>query len=183
MKRRAVLAGLGALMLPGGARSEGRMIDDFSGDPGARWEFVSDRVMGGVSSGRVAFEPAGEGVALHLTGEVSTKNRGGFLQARRDLPQRLERGAQGLELRVKGNGARYYLHVRTPGAVMPWSFYQAGFEAPERWATVRVPFSAFAAKGGVIGGALKPQSVKSLGVVAYGADYTADLWVARIGVY
>lgn len=183
MRRRAVLAGLGALAVSGTARGEARMIDDFSGDPAGRWDFLTDRVMGGVSTGRVSFERVGGGDALHLEGEVSTRNRGGFIQTRRDLPERLPAEAQGIELRVKGNGARYFLHVKTPGTVMPWSFYQAGFVAPDRWTEVRVPFAAFEAKGGTLGGRLKPRAVKSLGVVAYGADYTADLWVAEIRVY
>ena len=36
-----------------------QMIEDFSCTPDARWEFISDQVMGGVSTGTVALEREG----------------------------------------------------------------------------------------------------------------------------
>ena len=62
-----------------------QMIEDFSGTPDARWEFISDQVMGGVSTGTVALEREGPQGFVHLTGDVSTKNNGGFIQARLQL--------------------------------------------------------------------------------------------------
>lgn len=70
-----------AIALMGSAADGGeRMIEDFSGTPEARWAFISDQVMGGVSTGKVALEREGEQGYLRLTGDVSTKNRGGLFR-------------------------------------------------------------------------------------------------------
>ena len=55
------------------------MIEDFTGTPAVRWEFISDQVMGGVSTGNVSLEREGDQSILHLQGVVSTKNNGGFI--------------------------------------------------------------------------------------------------------
>lgn len=148
-------------------------IEDFSGSPAARWDFFSDQVMGGVSQGQVTITSEG----LHLTGEVSTENNGGFIQARLKTP--LPDGTTAIALRVKGNGARYYLHLRTRGTLLPWRFWQAGFDTTGGWQEVTLPLSAFKPQGGARG-TLTAGNVGSLAVVAYGANYSADLRVSDI---
>jgi len=145
------------------------------------WSFLSDQVMGGVSEGRSAYSEENGAGYLRLTGEVSTENRGGFLQMRRDF--RPPEAAEGIVLRVRGNGARYYVHLRTAGLKLPWQFYQAAFETTPDWREVRIPFSAFEPKGGFQRAMLRPETVRSLGIAAYGADYSADVSVAAVGVY
>ena len=54
----------------------------FNADSGRYWQYVSDRVMGGVSDGQVALEQDGEMYYARLTGNVSTANNGGFIQLR-----------------------------------------------------------------------------------------------------
>ena len=54
----------------------------FTADSGKYWQYVSDRVMGGVSDGQVTLEQDGEMYYARLTGNVSTKNNGGFIQLR-----------------------------------------------------------------------------------------------------
>ncbi len=159
------------------------MIEDFSGTPASRWEFISDQVMGGVSTGQVSLESEAGQTVLHLQGAVSTKNNGGFIQARLKLPQRLPKAARGLELKVRGNGQTYYLHARTSGTVLPWNFYQAPFDVTADWKVVRIPFQDFKAQGRLLRGALLAEAIKSLAVVAYGRDHTADVSVASIGYY
>ncbi|SIO46488.1 Complex I intermediate-associated protein 30 (CIA30) [Rhodovulum sp. ES.010] len=145
------------------------------------WSFLSDQVMGGVSDGRAAYAEEGETGFLRLTGDVSTENRGGFLQMRRDIDP--PEGAEGLVLKVRGNGERYYVHLRTRGLKMPWQFYQAPFETSADWREVRIPFSAFAPKGGFQRATLRPGTVESLGIAAYGRDHVADVSVAGVGFY
>ena len=60
-------------------------VDDFSGDVGSRWEFIADRVMGGISYGEVRFSDDLGGHVMTLSGTVSTDNNGGFIQTRREL--------------------------------------------------------------------------------------------------
>lgn len=175
----ALLLGLAGGMVQGGER----MLEDFKGAPEARWSFLSDRVMGGVSSGTVAFEAVDGQMALRLKGDVSTKNNGGFIQARLMLSEALPEASEGLELRVRGNGQGYYIHIRTGGTVLPWNFYQAPFEAGGDWSVVRIPFSAFKAQGMLLRKSLNAGAVKSIAVVAYGRDYAADVLVSEIGTY
>ena len=52
----------------------------FNIESGNNWRYVSDRVMGGVSDGQVFLEQDGNVIYARLTGNVSTRNRGGFIQ-------------------------------------------------------------------------------------------------------
>jgi len=174
MKQIAALAMILALAAPPANATE---IDDFSGDPAARWGFFTDQVMGGVSTGETRFS----GGALQLTGDVSTANNGGFIQARLRLAERMPEGARAVVLRVRGNGARYYVHLRTGGTMLPWHYYQAPFETSADWTEVRLPFSAFVPSTRMVRRSPDPASVRSIAVVAYGADYRADLSVDWIG--
>lgn len=159
------------------------MIEDFSDKPAARWEFISDQVMGGVSSGNVSIKTEDGQTALHLQGVVSTENNGGFIQARLKLSERLPKTSSGLELKVRGNGQTYYIHARTGGTILPWNFYQAAFDATSDWMVVRIPFDEFTAQGRMLRETLLADAVKSIAVVAYGRDHMADVLVASIGYY
>lgn len=174
MKALAVLAmTLSLNALPADATE----IDTFASSPAARWDFFTDQVMGGVSSGQVTF-PQG---MLRLSGTVSTANNGGFIQARLKLPERLPDTARGLVLRVRGNGDRYFVHLRTGGTLLPWHFYQASFATTDDWAEVHLPFTAFEPSTRMIRSAPKPDAVRSVAVVAYGHDHEADVSVDWIG--
>ena len=50
-----------------------------------RWELLSDRVMGGVSSGRLSRETVSGRPAIRMQGDVSLANNGGFIQMALDL--------------------------------------------------------------------------------------------------
>ena len=54
----------------------------FTQDSAKYWQYLSDRTMGGVSDGEAALEQDGEMFFARLTGNVSTKNNGGFIQLR-----------------------------------------------------------------------------------------------------
>ncbi|WP_298864169.1 CIA30 family protein [uncultured Sulfitobacter sp.] len=148
-----------------------------------RWEYFSDQVMGGVSEGRATFEEAAGAPILRLTGRVSTENRGGFIQARAKLEGTLPTEAKGVILNVRGNNETYYVHLRTSRTLLPWQFYQAAFTASETWQEVRIPFSDFAPYGRLLGKTFKVESVRSVAIVAFGKDYTADLSVKFVGIY
>lgn len=152
-------------------------IDDFSKNPAARWAFFADTVMGGVSTGQASFPDA----ALRLTGTVSTENNGGFIQARLKLPERMPKDATALVLRVRGNGAGYFVHLRTGATILPWQYYQAAFPTSGSWSEIRLPFTAFAPSTKLLRQTPDPASVRSVAIVAFGADYEADVWVDWIG--
>ena len=159
------------------------MLEDFSGPNAANWRFFTDQVMGGVSEGQARVEEVAGETALHLTGSVSTANRGGFIQARLDLDATLPPDSKGIAVRVRGDGQRYFIHLRTSGSVLPWQYYQAGFDTGPDWTEVRLPWSVFEASGRMLRDVPKPQAVRSLAIVAYGRDHEADVSVAQIGTY
>ena len=95
------------------------LIDDLSkpfpaAANGARWEILSDLVMGGVSAGRLTREVVDGRPAISLRGEVSLENNGGFIQMALDLDPAGAavdaRGFTGLEILVRGNDEDYGLH-------------------------------------------------------------------------
>jgi monofunctional biosynthetic peptidoglycan transglycosylase len=133
------------------------------GEPG--WYTVDDNVMGGVSSSAVTVIEPGN---LLFSGTMSLDNNGGFSSARSDwLPMDLS-SADGILLRVLGDGKTYRLRIRTAEAG-PEISYNAYFETKaESWQVVYVPFSAMVPtfRGFVMDvGALNPATIGSFGLM------------------
>lgn len=167
------------------------LLEDFSGVPQDRWEFIADTVMGGVSSGTVQFlSDNGQGL-LKLTGTVSTANNGGFIQGRLPLEQTttptLPDTAKGIWIKARGNGQKYFVHARTSGTILPWQYYQAAFEVTNDWQVIELPWASFKPSGGLSGSLLRDEprasKIKSIAIVAFGRDHEADVEVAQIGYY
>ena len=171
------------------AAPETLLIDDFSRDGvsaiGTPWQTFTDRVMGGVSDGKARYETLDGKRCLRLQGEVSLENRGGFVQAAMPLVKAAGAfdagGFEGIRLWVKGNGRRYYIHLRTEDTRLPWQYYAAGFDAGATWEKVDIPFSAFAGEN--LRPALDRRKLKRLAIVAAKEAFTADVAVARIEFY
>ena len=159
------------------------IIEDFTMQPETRWRFFTDQVMGGVSTGGVTFAQEDGLNFARMTGRVSTANRGGFIQMRLDLVSPPPEGTTGVRLIVRGNGQRYFVHLRTGGTLLPWQYYQAGFEVSESWTEVRLPLDAFTASGALLRSVPTPGSLSSVAVVAYGRDHDARIDVREVGFY
>lgn len=71
--------------------------------PENRWRSLTDQVMGGVSTGDLAFAQENGTPFARMTGRVSTANRGGFIQMRLDLASPPHQGTTGVQLFVRGN--------------------------------------------------------------------------------
>ena len=151
--------------------------------PETRWRFFTDQVMGGVSTGSVTFERDGDIAFARMTGRVSTANRGGFIQMRLDLSSPPPNGTTGVRLIVRGNAQRYFVHLRTGGTLLPWQYYQAGFDVTENWSEVRLPLEAFIASGALLRTVPKAGSLTSIAVVAYGRDHDARIDVREMDFY
>lgn len=158
-------------------------VDDFQSKPEQNWRFFADTVMGGKSSGKVVFKKEGAIAYARMTGRVTTANNGGFIQIRSDLGSPPPEGTTGVRLVVRGNGERYFVHLRTSGTILPWQYYQASFATSDAWQEVRLPFERFTRSGSFLGKTPKPSSLRSLGIVAFGRDYQADIEVREIGFY
>ncbi|WP_135506264.1 CIA30 family protein [Roseovarius aestuariivivens] len=155
------------------------LIDDFSDTTGP-WRFFTDQVMGGVSTGEGRVATEGGVRFLRLTGTVSTKNRGGFIQARRDLDAPLPEDASALRIRVRGDGETYFIHLRTRATALPWQYYQVAFRAARNWQEITLPFTAFKPSGRLLPGTPRPERVTSVALVAYGRDHEPDVSLARV---
>jgi hypothetical protein len=161
-----------------------RQSGDLQSSLGTQWRLITDGVMGGVSSGTLGRGQRADRECLHLQGEVSLENNGGFIQAALELapPGVLDAsGYDGVELDVYGNGEAYNVHLKTSRVWLPWQHYRASFIAEPGWHTVRVPFAEF--EGYRIGAAFDPAKLERIGIVAYGRTFTADLCIGRVAFY
>jgi NADH dehydrogenase [ubiquinone] 1 alpha subcomplex assembly factor 1 len=101
---------------------------------------VNDGVMGGLSQSEMRF--TAEGTAL-FEGTLSLENNGGFASVRTIPDDFALGGYTGLAVRVKGDGHRYMLRLRTD-RYLDGPAYESGFDTEaETWVTVRVPFRDF----------------------------------------
>ncbi|XP_055804099.1 protein HIGH CHLOROPHYLL FLUORESCENCE PHENOTYPE 173, chloroplastic isoform X3 [Solanum dulcamara] len=110
------------------------------------WGALDDVVMGGVSQSTFQIDLTGGengGPTGLFKGIVTTANNGGFASIRTknfSEPEDLS-AYDGLELRLKGDGRRYKLIVRTS---RDWDTvgYTLIFDTVEGWQSVRLPFSS-----------------------------------------
>lgn len=183
MKYARLIAGLLVISLTAVMAAAGGQVtvDDFKSGPEQRWRFFADTVMGGRSTGQVEFNTGG-GAYARLTGDVTTANNGGFIQIRRELTS-VPADTQGVRLVVRGNGERYFVHLRTSGTILPWQYYQAGFATTSGWREVRLPLASFERSGRFLGKTPKASSLKSIGIVAFGRDHKADIEIREVGFY
>ena len=168
---------------PGPSLAQSMLIEDFTMQPETRWRFFADTVMGGISTGQMTFvTEEGRNHAL-MTGRVSTENNGGFIQIRLDLQTAPPKDAVGVRLVVRGNDTRYFVHLRTSGTLLPWQYYQAGFDVSRDWSEVKLPFASFKASGRLLRSIPDPQSLESIGIVAFGRNHDAEIAVREVGFY
>lgn len=110
------------------------------------WGALDDVVMGGVSQSTFQIDLTGGengGPTGVFKGVVTTANNGGFASIRTknfSEPEDLS-AYDGLELRLKGDGRRYKLVIRTS---RDWDTvgYTVIFDTVEGWQSVRLPFSS-----------------------------------------
>jgi len=143
------------------------------------WVYLADTVMGGVSRGGAEFSAG----ALRLTGQVSTKNNGGFIQVRTRVNPIEPKDKTGIKIKVKGNGDIYYLHIRNASARLPWHYYTASFQTSEKWKVINIPFDEFEKSATFMPRKLKANTIRTIGLVAYGKDHKADVSIASLEFY
>ena len=144
------------------------IFEDFLGTTNKEWEFISDKVMGGVSTGSLSFVNEKNYVFARLTGNVSIENNGGFIQFRRITDNFFKPNFIGIRLETRGNNQTYFVHIRTKDMIFPWQYYQAPFFANENWESKELPFESFERSGVLIPKNIKPKRVTSIAIVAFG---------------
>lgn len=119
---------------------ETKTILNFDGQN--NWEVVNDAVMGGVSEGH--FEVTEDNI-LRLFGNVSPENNGGFASIKSTDKLIDLSNYSGIELKVKGDGKKYKLNLRTTEFKRSY-YYQHRFSANSgQWQTIKLPFADFEA--------------------------------------
>ncbi|MDT8441984.1 MAG: CIA30 family protein [Desulfuromonadales bacterium] len=117
-----------------------RTLFDFI-DPAAvsQWSSIDDRIMGGCSMSRPTHL---DGVGMRFHGTVSLDNNGGFASIRSANGEYDLSGCTELLVRLRGDGQRYKLSLRTDRYYDGVS-YQTGFATAQGlWTEVALPFAA-----------------------------------------
>ena len=160
------------------------------------WKYLSDQVMGGVSEGDTTLLQDGDLFYLRLTGDVSTRNNGGFVQFRSKVslfnkPEMFQlihkaekegKGLEGVRLNVRGNGETYHVMIRTYFTWSPSDYYYHTFETGPNWQQVDLPFEKFKSSKYRERG-LEVDQIRDFAVVAYGRDFQSDVSVSEISFY
>ncbi|CAJ2677352.1 unnamed protein product [Trifolium pratense] len=127
----------------------GKLLFGFEGDSYRQlsWGALDDVVMGGVSESTFQIDPNGSengGPTGVFKGVVSSANNGGFTSIRTknfSEPEDLS-AYDGLEFRLKGDGRRYKVIIRTS---TDWDAlgYTGGFDTEKgKWQSIQLPFSS-----------------------------------------
>lgn len=139
------------------------LADFHDANEAARWRPTDDVVMGGQSSSAML---AGDGVGI-FAGELSLERGGGFASVRRREQVVDLSACDAIELRVRGDGKRYKLNLRTSDS-FDGVVYQAAFETqPGTWLTAELSLADFAPRfrGRPASGMLDRAHVSSLGLL------------------
>ena len=166
------------------------IIDDLSREPplsaiGTSWHLYTDRVMGGVSQGRMLREVVAARPAIRMDGDVSLENNGGFIQICLDLAPDGEVADAcnwaGVELDVYGKKEEYSLRLRTIDLTAPWQSYRQGFVVEPKWRTIQLSFNRFERHRTET--PLNLRHLRRLGIVAIGRVFSADLALGGIRLF
>ena len=136
--------------------------------------------MGGVSTGKVEFLNDNNKFYARMRGNVSTENKGGFIQVRRKLEKLNLEGSKFIEIIAKGNNQNYFIHLRTSGTFLPWQYYQISFKVLNSFETFKLPISEFKRSSVFLSKRINPKNITSIGVVAFGRDHSADIYIKEI---
>ena len=176
---RNLLFALVLLISPNG---KGMIIDNLENPDTRQWSYFTDTVMGGVSTGQLQyFDEDGEKF-YRMTGIVSTENNGGFIQFATRI-KNVTDDYEGIKIKVRGNNENYQIHLRTRYTPAPWQYYSKEFKVVNNWKEILLPFSEFKKSNFYQTKAFSPSSLRSIGIVAVGKDFEAEIDLSSIELY
>jgi len=160
------------------------LLFDFS-DPAAvaGWNAIDDRVMGGISSSRLRFDPAGHAI---FEGTVSLERNGGFASIRSTPDNRGKPGVHTCFIEARATDKRFKLNLLTDDAFDSVN-YQASFTPEPDWQTLRIRLATFRPtfRGREVPGApaLDPARIRQVGImIAERQAGPFTLEIRRIGL-
>ena len=115
-----------------------QMIFDFTKNARMQnWNVVDDRVMGGVSAGKVGLSAEGHGL---FQGHVSLDNNGGFSSIRYNAGKTNLQGFSKFVILLQGDGKAFQFRVKTKGS--QYYSYIFSFATTGKCQTIEIPFSS-----------------------------------------
>ena len=159
-----------------GSNGENILKDNFTNEN--EWTYIADNVMGGISDGGVEFNSVDSDVYALLSGNVSTENNGGFIQIRREL-KNIDL-SKSIRLYARGNNEKYFIFLRTTGTILPWQYYSHEFTVNEEYNEFIMPIKDFKKSGTLLAKQINPKKITSVGIVAYGRDHVAEIYVKEL---
>ena len=158
--------------------------EEFCESGNAKWCFVTDKVMGGISEGSLEFIKESDTYFYRMTGDLSLENNGGFIQFRTKIENHPKgKSFRGVRLRVRGNNNEYTVHIRTKYLFLPWQYYESAFQATEKWTTIELPFKSFKKSNFYQPSSVSSQDINTIGIVAIGREFKAQIDLASIELY
>ena len=158
--------------------------EEFCESGNAKWCFVTDKVMGGISEGSLEFKKESDTYFYRMTGDLSLENNGGFIQFRTKIEDHPRgKSFKGIRLRVRGNNNEYTVHIRTKYLFLPWQYYESAFLATEQWTTIELPFTTFKKSNFYQPSSVSSQDINTIGIVAIGREFKAQIDLASIELY
>lgn len=121
--------------------------------------------------------------ALHLTGDVSLEQNGGFLQAACSLGNPPgsgvdARGFRGVALSVCGAPGSYFVHLRTADTKAPWQYYGAPLPVSGEWTQIVLHWDAFTPVS--LAAPLDVSRLVRIGLVAAKTAFHADVALSAL---
>ena len=148
------------------------------------WNFITDQVMGGVSTGKFIVEKVEGILCYRMIGDISTQNNGGFIQIKAKLsPEIKSEDYNGIYIKVYGNEKKYNLHLRSALTLAPWQYYSYTFDTTKNWNEIRAPFKKFKKSNFYQPKSILGQNINSVGLVAGFDDFKSDICLSEIGFY
>ena len=147
-----------------------------------KWEFVSDKVMGGISEGKFEILKDKKNNFLRLSGIVSTENNGGFIQIRTNFDVN-EKNFNGIRIKARGLPSEYFIHIRTSFLLLPWQYYSGKFVVSEVWEDHEILFEDFEKSNFYQPSLFSSSDIKSIGFVAFGKNFEPQLDILKAELF
>ena len=144
-----------------------------------KWEFISDQVMGGLSTGTLEIITEDDNFFYRLNGKVTLENNGGFIQFRSIINLK-KSDYEGIEITVRGNGENYYTHLTTKYTFLPWQYYNHEIITTDSWTTLKIFFQNFKKSHFYQPQSFSSDDIKTIGFVAIGRNFDAQLDIKNI---
>jgi monofunctional biosynthetic peptidoglycan transglycosylase len=142
-----------------------KMLIDFrKSDEKENWRTVNDVVMGGISQSKMIMTDNSTAI---FQGNLSLENNGGFASVRTNPIDYKIAGYYGIIIRVRGDGRKYQLRLRTDDGFDGISYRSEFQTTTDKWIIVKLPFDGFVPtfRGRIVPDApvLAPGNIRQIG--------------------